>query len=135
MLNIINHAHQALNVEADSFTSKEISLALVAAQKRGGKVRLVADQKASSHYSAVTFLARQGVLPARLNDHHAIMHDKVILADDQTLETGSFNFSSSTDKHNAENVLVVRNQPQRVAIYQKEFERLWLESQPFSAAY
>lgn len=108
--------------------------ALLAAQKRGINVRLVDDKKANSHYSAVTFLANHGV-PVRLNSRYAIMHDKVILADGQTLETGSFNYSASADSRNAENVLVVRNQPQLVAVYQQEFERLWQESQPLPAAY
>lgn len=134
VLDVVNHATRTIDVEAYSFTSKEISLALAAAQKRGVRVRLVADKKANSHYSAVTFLANQGV-PVRLDDRYAIMHDKVMLVDGQTLETGSFNFTASADKRNAENVLVVRHQPQLVAVYQKEFERLWQESQPLPAAY
>ncbi|WP_436882964.1 phospholipase D-like domain-containing protein [Enterobacter asburiae] len=91
VLDVINHASQTLNVEAYSFTSKDIAQALVAARKRGVKVRLMADKKGNSHYSAVTFLANNGV-PVRLNNHYAIMHNKVILADGQTLETGSFNY-------------------------------------------
>ncbi|WP_436882960.1 hypothetical protein [Enterobacter asburiae] len=43
--------------------------------------------------------------------------------------------TASADKRNAENVLVVRHQPQLVAVYQKEFERLWQESQPLAPAY
>lgn len=134
VLDVVNHATRTIDVEAYSFTSKEISLALAAAQKRGVRVRLVADKKANSRYSAVTFLANQGV-PVRLDDRYAIMHDKVMLVDGQTLETGSFNYTASADKRNAENVLVVRHQPQLVAVYQKEFERLWQESQPLAPAY
>ncbi|TXE28357.1 hypothetical protein FOT62_21580 [Serratia marcescens] len=74
VLDVVNHATRTIDVEAYSFTSKEISQALVAARKRGVRVRLVADKKANSHYSAVTFLANQGI-PVRLDDRYAIMHD------------------------------------------------------------
>ncbi|WP_254911789.1 phospholipase D-like domain-containing protein [Yersinia frederiksenii] len=46
------------------------------------------------------------------------MHNKIILADSNTLQTGSYNYSASANKRNAENVLVVRNQPQLVAVYE-----------------
>lgn len=135
VLDEINHAQHSLDVEAYSFTSKEIAEALVSAQKRGVKVRVMADEKANSgKYSAVTFLANQHV-PVRLNGNYAIMHNKVTIVDGITVETGSFNYTSSADKRNAENALVIRNQPQLAAVYQQEFERLWQESTPKDASY
>nr|ULG16078.1 phospholipase D family protein [Serratia proteamaculans] len=130
VMEVINHAQQTLNVEAYSFTDKDLARALLVAKKRGVVVKVVADRKANSdRYTAVTFMVNNG-LNVRLNDKYAIFHNKIILADGHTLQTGSYNYSSSADKRNAENVLVVRNQPQLVTVYQQEFERLWLESQP-----
>lgn len=135
VLDVINQAQQTLNVEAYSFTDKGIARALLAAKKRGVTVRIIADRKANSdNYTAVTFMSNRG-LNVRLNDKYAIFHNKIILADGHTLQTGSYNYSSSADKRNAENVLVVRNQPQLVTVYQQEFERLWLESQPLPPNY
>ncbi|BEN96523.1 phospholipase D family protein [Serratia marcescens] len=135
VLDVINQAQQTLNVEAYSFTDKGIARALLAAKKRGVTVRIIADRKANSdNYTAVTFMSNSG-LNVRLNDKYAIFHNKIILADGHTLQTGSYNYSSSADKRNAENVLVVRNQPQLVTVYQQEFERLWLESQPLPPNY
>ena len=131
----INNAQHTIDVEAYSFTSKEISKALVRAKKRGVDVRVVADKKANSaRYSSVTYLANHKV-PVRLNGRYAIMHDKVMLFDGVTLQTGSFNYTAAADRSNAENVLVIRNQPQLVAVYQEEFERLWQESTPKVANY
>ena len=38
-----------------------------------------------------------------------IAHNKVIIIDENTVITGSFNFTENADKHNAENVLFINN--------------------------
>ncbi|QKJ09264.1 hypothetical protein HRD68_00105 (plasmid) [Yersinia massiliensis] len=66
VLDALNEAQHTIDLAAYSFTSKPVSLALLAAQKRGVVVRVLADEKANStQYTAVTFLANQGV-PVRL---------------------------------------------------------------------
>jgi phosphatidylserine/phosphatidylglycerophosphate/cardiolipin synthase-like enzyme len=71
-------------------------------------VRVVVDKSnATARYSAATFLANQGV-QVRVDYRYAIMHDKFIEVDGETLETGSFNFTSAAEKKNAENVLVLQ---------------------------
>ena len=49
---------------------------------------------------------------------------KVIIVDDSTLILGSFNFSSSAQHSNDENMLVSRNDPQLVAAYEAEYARM-----------
>ncbi|WP_376771057.1 phospholipase D family nuclease [Yersinia pseudotuberculosis] len=130
ILHVINSAQQEINIAAYSFTSKEIALALRTAQQRGVRVQVLADKKANSDkYTAVTFLANSGIA-VRLSDKYAIMHNKFIVTDGQTVETGSYNFSASADKRNAENTLVLWNMPAVAAQYQQEFERLWQEGEP-----
>lgn len=91
---------------------------------------MVADAKSnSSKYSALTFLANHKVV-VRLNDRYAIMHNKVMIADNRHVKTGSFNYSAAANKSNAENVLVIRDQPELARAYKKEFERLWTEGTP-----
>jgi len=127
VLKTIQGAKQSIRVAAYSFTSKPIATALLEANKRGVDVRVVADAKANSgRYSAVTFLANQGV-PVRLNGKYAIHHHKFILVDGKHLETGSFNYSAGAVSKNAENVLVLRDVPAVVGQYAKEWERLWGE--------
>lgn len=132
VLSIINGAKHNLDVAAYEFTSKPIAAALVNAQKRGVSVRVVADQATNSdRYTAVTFLVNHRV-PVRLNGRYAIMHNKFIVADGHSVETGSFNYTSSADKRNAENTLLIRNAPALAAKYQQEFNRLWREASPLS---
>ncbi|MEN0617227.1 phospholipase D family protein [Klebsiella indica] len=132
VLSIINSARHSLDVAAYLFTSKPIAIALLNARQRGVSVRVVADKKANSdRYTAATFLANHHI-PVRLDGHYATMHNKFIVADRRSVETGSFNYTISADKHNAENALLIRNAPELAAKYQQEFNRLWNESRPLN---
>ncbi|ADP10183.1 MULTISPECIES: phospholipase D family protein [Erwinia] len=135
VLSTINGAEQSIDIAAYSFTSHPIAAALIAAQNRGVSVRLVADAKANNDkYTAVTFLTNQDV-PVRLNAQYIFMHNKFMVIDSNTVQTGSFNYTSNAAKRNAENVLLVRNAPALAAMYQQEFNRLWSESQGFDSLY
>jgi phosphatidylserine/phosphatidylglycerophosphate/cardiolipin synthase-like enzyme len=135
VLSVINDAKTSLDVEAYSFTSRPIARAIIEAQKRGVRVRVVADDKANAdRYSAITYLANNHV-PVRLNRRYAIMHNKVMISDGDTVQTGSFNYTASADSRNAENSLVLRGVPKIAAQYQKEFNRLWEESDVLAPAY
>ena len=134
VLSGIRLARTSILVAAYSFTSKPISTALLDAQKRGVKVQVVADHKANMRYSAVTFLANQGI-SVRLNSNYAIHHQKFMVIDDEQVETGSFNFTSAAANKNAENVLLLWHVRPLAETYRKEWQRLWDEGEPLKAAY
>jgi len=130
----IDSARSDILVAAYGFTSKPIATALLAAAHRGVRVAVVADRKANSRgYSAVTFLANQGV-PVRLNGQYAIHHHKFMVIDGRHLETGSFNFTQAAVKSNAENVILLWNVPNAAAVYAREWRRLWDEATPLPPA-
>ena len=94
VLKSINSAKKSICMATYSFTSKPVSEAILVAKKRGVDVRVVSDEKANDRkYTAARFLANQGV-NVRLNGNYAIMHNKFIVIDNQTVETGSFNYSA-----------------------------------------
>lgn len=129
VLSTINSARLNIDVAAYSFTSKPVATALVAAKRRGVAVRVVADEKSNTgKYTAVTYLANQGV-PVRHNGRYAIMHNKFMVVDGDTVQTGSFNYTASALSRNAENVLLIQEVPELAATYQGEFNRLWNESE------
>jgi phosphatidylserine/phosphatidylglycerophosphate/cardiolipin synthase-like enzyme len=135
VLNTINSAQKEILVAAYSFTSKPISKALVGAHQRGVSVRVVADEKENGErYTAVHFLANQGV-PVRLNSNYAIMHNKFMVIDGSTVETGSFNYSAAAASKNAENVLVIKNAATLATRYAEEWQRLWDEGTDLAKAY
>ncbi|MEX3242817.1 phospholipase D family protein [Serratia quinivorans] len=135
VLDAIASARQEVLVAAFNFTSRPVAKALLDAKKRGVEVRVVADKKANSNYTAVTYLANQGVAVA-LNDNYKYMHQKFLVVDGQSVETGSFNYSAGAAKSsNAENVIWLINVPSVAAQYRQEFVRLWQESTPLSPRY
>ncbi len=135
VLDTIRGARSSLYVAAYSFTSKPIALALRDAQRRGVQVFVLVDAgEASKGYSAARFLANERV-PVRTNARYALQHNKFIVADGSTVQTGSFNYTSSAGERNAENVLVVGNAPQLAAVYAREWRRLWDEGTELPPAY
>jgi phosphatidylserine/phosphatidylglycerophosphate/cardiolipin synthase-like enzyme len=88
---------------------------------------------ATARYTVATFLANQGV-PVRVDYRYTILHDKFIVADGATVETGSFNFTASAESKNAENVLVMHDSPV-AARYMHEWDRLWAESEELKPRY
>lgn len=135
VLDTIRSARSTLYVAAYSFTSKPIALALRDAQRRGVQVMVLVDAgEAFKGYSAARFLANERV-PVRTNARYALQHNKFIVADGTTVQTGSFNYTSSAGDRNAENVLVVSNSPQLAAVYAREWRRLWDEGTELAPAY
>jgi phosphatidylserine/phosphatidylglycerophosphate/cardiolipin synthase-like enzyme len=104
----VGKAKKNVLVQAYSFTSDTIAEALVAAKKRGVDVEAILDK--TDRGSAVDIIVDAGI-PTYMDPMHAIAHNKVIVIDGQTVLTGSFNFTPSAENRNAENLLVVRDQP------------------------
>lgn len=135
VLDTINSAKQHIDIAAYSFTSKPIAKALISAKERGVAIRVMADKKSNSgRYTAVTYLANQGI-PVRLNEKYSIMHNKFIIVDGKTVETGSFNFSAAAAKSNAENVILIKSLPTLAKTYEIAFNQLWSESQSLAVSY
>ncbi len=109
VVDTLAQAKQTILVQAYSFTSAPIAQALVAAKQRGVRVEVILDKsQRTEHYSEADFLAHAGI-PVRIDAAHAIAHNKVMVIDDETVITGSFNFTKAAEEHNAENVLVLHD--------------------------
>ena len=119
----IDRAQHVVEMQGYSFTSRPIGSALVAAKRRGVKVTLVLDAAATSeHRGEADYVVRNGV-PVFLDARHALAHNKVLLVDGRTLITGSFNFTRAAEEDNAENVLVLHDQPDLQDAYEDNFRQ------------
>jgi phosphatidylserine/phosphatidylglycerophosphate/cardiolipin synthase-like enzyme len=134
----IDSARTDIKVLAYSFTSAPITQALLRAKKRGAQVTLVVDQKSNINedrsgkaQAALSALAYAGC-EVRTISAYPIHHDKTIIIDQETLETGSFNFSQAAAHRNSENVIVHWNNPKLAMIYLEHFNRNFRQSRPFS---
>jgi phosphatidylserine/phosphatidylglycerophosphate/cardiolipin synthase-like enzyme len=117
----IQHARHEILVLAYSFTSRAIAQALVDAKLRGVHVEIVLDHSNErEEYTDLHFFLEQGLVPV-IDPHHAIAHNKVMILDNRTLLTGSFNFTQHAENDNAENLLVIKGHPQLVRMYKENF--------------
>jgi phosphatidylserine/phosphatidylglycerophosphate/cardiolipin synthase-like enzyme len=109
---------------------RDIAEALEKAAHRGVKVRIVADEGAAKDkYSQVPIVKAAGI-PVSIATRYAIMHNKFLVIDGVTVETGSFNYTAAAVKSNAENAIVLRNAPELAKTYADEWTRLWEEITP-----
>ena len=105
----IDQARESIRVQAYSFTSAPIAGALKKAHDRGVQVVVILDtSQRSEHYTVATFLQHAGI-PVFIDSAHAIAHSKVMILDDATVITGSFNFTKAAEQHNSENLLVIHD--------------------------
>ena len=126
---------------AYSFTSAPVVEALVRAEKRGVAVSLVADYKSNvseggrgKSRAALSTLVNAGC-DVRVISVYPIHHDKVIVADRQTVELGSFNYSASAAHRNSENVLVNWHNPKLAEVYLGHFKRNQRQAIPYQLQY
>jgi phosphatidylserine/phosphatidylglycerophosphate/cardiolipin synthase-like enzyme len=110
----------------------EIAAALMAAKRRGVDVRAVLDKsQRTERYSGATFLADAGI-PVVIDELPAIAHNKVLVIDDATIITGSFNFTRAAQERNAENVFVVHGDREIARRYAENWRSRARVSVPYS---
>lgn len=126
----LDRAVSEIKVQAYSFTSRPIAKALAEAHKRGVKVTVILDKSnASAKYSAADFTTHAGI-PTLIDDVHAIAHNKIMILDQQTVITGSFNFTRAAEEKNAENLLIIRDRA-IAALYLQNWENHKTHSQTY----
>lgn len=107
-----------------TITDNRISRAILAAHKRGVRIRIVSDDwKATDLGSDIEHLERAGI-PVALDSSPAHMHHKFALFDSRLVATGSYNWTRSATEKNQEN-LVVTDHPELLKRFSQEFDRLW----------
>lgn len=137
VLKTINNARYNIRLMGYSFTSPEVAKALVAAHKRGVNVKVVLDEqgnKSRASWAAMDLLVSADI-PLRTIDHYDIMHDKVIIADDATVQTGSFNYSRAAARSNSENVVVLYDVPLVAKQYLLHWQSRWEQGKSWQLGY
>ena len=131
IIRTIGEAKKTIQVQAYSFTNADIAKALLDAHKRGVNVRVVLDKSQETEkYTSATFLANAGV-PVRIDDDFAIAHSKIMILDEETVITGSFNFTKAAEERNAENVLVIRGNRELAKLYLQNWQWRWDASEAY----
>jgi len=140
---IIKNIKTANNIDIAvySITNRNIKNALIDAHKRGANIRIVTDYLQSKGKHSVTDELSDAGLPLvtnynyrmtykkggkqeRANDKilHRIMHNKFAVFDDKLVVTGSYNWTYSATKENAENCIFLDDM---APVYSGQFKYLW----------
>jgi len=128
------HAKSEILVQAYSFTSAPIAKALVDAHKRGVKVEAILDKsQRSEKYTSAAFLANSRI-PTFIDARHAIAHNKIMIIDQSTVITGSFNFTKAAEEKNAENLLIIKSR-ELAGIYIDNWKKHREHSERYEARY
>lgn len=126
-------AKKSLQIQAYRLTSKPIAAAIVEAHRRGVKVSIILDKtQQSEKYSDATFYFNAGI-SVLIDKKHAIAHNKIMLVDEATIITGSFNFSAAAEESNAENLLVIKDKPELLKAYAANFAAHAKHAVPYEA--
>jgi phosphatidylserine/phosphatidylglycerophosphate/cardiolipin synthase-like enzyme len=125
ILNAVNQAQESIYFMAYSFTSDELSSALIERANSGVTVQGVFDKDQYRSNSGTEFdnLLNSGI-NVDLDGNPRLMHHKVIIIDQQVVITGSYNFSNNAEYNNDENTLIIHNQD-IVAQYLAEFQAVY----------
>jgi phosphatidylserine/phosphatidylglycerophosphate/cardiolipin synthase-like enzyme len=125
----IDQSQHEVVMLAYSFTDRAIARALVRAHQRGVVVQVIADreQARALPQNVLADLAAGGV-EVWLDGKFQAAHNKVIVIDADaphaTTITGSYNFTIAAQRSNAENVIVLRDNPAVAHAYRDNWSRL-----------
>lgn len=124
LINLINNSKKYIYIPIFFITDRNIQTALINAQKRGVDVMIINDATNAKSRYTVHHVLRKNNIKVKTENYAGKMHMKSMVIDDKYSIIGSMNFTSSGNKRNDENVVIIENQ--KIAKYLKEnFLYLW----------
>lgn len=131
VVKVIDSSRSSIKMAAYGLTNKTIANALINKHNSGVEVLVVADRsQVTQKFSVIKQLVSAGIA-VHIDYKYAIQHSKILIIDDKTVETGSFNYTDAAVKNNSENVLVIWDDPKLAAEYSKYWQKMWDESAVF----
>lgn len=118
----IKEAKKSIRFMAFAFTSKSISEAIIAKSKQNVSCEGVLDSCQINKYSVYSNL-KDNKITVYKDGNQALMHEKIMVIDNETVITGSYNFSNNAENSNNENTVIIKS-VDLAQQYTKEYERL-----------
>ncbi len=121
----IGGAQRTLDIAAFEWNNPAIHQAVLAAQRRGVRVRMVADNEHTieDEDSLLRELVSAG-MPVIYDNRSPFMHNKFMIIDSSSVWTGSTNYTINDVYRNNNNMLLLRSQ-RTVEVYQTEFNQMF----------
>jgi phosphatidylserine/phosphatidylglycerophosphate/cardiolipin synthase-like enzyme len=126
LIPLVEGAQDSIYFMAFSFTHGDLGAAMLARAEAGVDVMGIFETRASeTEHSELSTLFCADV-PVRQDGNPGTFHHKVIVIDEETVITGSLNFSVNADESNDENVVIITSRS-IADQYLREFKRRWDE--------
>jgi phosphatidylserine/phosphatidylglycerophosphate/cardiolipin synthase-like enzyme len=130
LLGLIQDAKTSVDFLALTFTLNSMSDALIADANRGVQVRGVYEEgNALTDTGSDYYTMRQAGLDVLLDGNAGLMHHKVMIIDHEIVVFGSYNFTSSAERRNDEN-LIIAVDADLAKQFEAEFERIYSIAKP-----
>lgn len=125
IIDAINSAKESIDVCIYELSYEPLYKAIINAHKRGIRVRMVGDIN-NIHYPGYRELMRNNV-PMVLGNNEKIMHNKVVVIDNELVITGSANFTETGFFKNNENVVFIESR-EVADYYRREIDNMFYNS-------
>jgi phosphatidylserine/phosphatidylglycerophosphate/cardiolipin synthase-like enzyme len=128
---IMSHLHEAsrsIDGALYRFNHPGLAEAMEEVAERGVRIRLLVDGNKYKESRTTQELLSGATIPFRLafgrQGRGSKMHHKFVIVDQQTVLTGSYNWTPESEDENQENLVILRD-AYSVDAYTQEFEALW----------
>lgn len=128
LLQRLEAAESSIHFLTFSFTTDTIGDLFVKKHQDGLVVRGVFDRQGAGGTGAEYQKLVDNGIDVVIDGNCYILHHKTIIIDEKTVITGSFNFTSSAERYNDENLLIIDN-PALAQAYLEEFNRTYAHAQ------
>lgn len=122
LVTYVQGAQKSVRFMIFTYTDTNLANAMIARYQAGVDTEGVIEDRGASQGAMVPLFCAK--VPVKVDGNKYTMHHKVIVIDENTVITGSFNFTISADRENDDNLLVIHN-PDLAKLYLQEFERVW----------
>ena len=124
LLPLIKQAKKYIYIPAFLITDKKIQEALIAASNKGVEIKVINDATNAKSKYTVHKILRRNKIAVKTENYAGKMHMKSMIIDDKFSVIGSMNFTSSGNKRNDENVIIIESS--EITKYLKDnFIYLW----------
>ena len=121
----IEKAKKNIYISMFLISDRKIVNSIMDAHNRGVNVKIIIDaHHAMQPYSKHEILRNAGI-KVKVENWAGKMHAKTVIIDENTIISGSANWTYSAFRYNDENLLIFRNLPREALSLKKEFEHSW----------
>ena len=124
---LVGQATSSIRFLAFSFTDYPLAKTMIDRAAAGVSVAGVMDKTQSGGQGSELGTLFCAKIAVRQDGNPQFMHSKVIIVDGRYVVTGSLNYSTSAEKSNDENVLIIDN-PEIARLYLQNFEQVWYQA-------